>query len=160
LASIFLESNQNNKKKLNSQLNNINININGQNKEFNNIDPALKRRISIKTNEKKKKFNSKNSFKKMKISRHGTSLIIRPNKFIKEYKKEYEDEAKNGNKNIGKKKVEYSSQPLRFPIIISIKLILLLYSNLNLIYLMKILKIIFQPIEMNLFCPILKKKRN
>ena len=102
LASIFLESNQNNKKKLNSQQNNININ--GQNKEFNNIDPALKRRISIKTNEKKKKFNSKNSFKKMKISRHGTSLIIRPNKFIKEYKKEYEDEAKNGNKNIGKKK--------------------------------------------------------
>ena len=102
LASIFLESNQNNKKKLNSQQNNININ--GQNKEFNNIDPALKRRISIKTNEKHKKFNSKNSFKKMKISRHGTSLIIRPNKFIKEYKKEYEDEAKNGNKNIGKKK--------------------------------------------------------
>ena len=93
LANIFLESNQNNKKKLDSQINNANYN--GLNKEFNNIDPALKRRMSIKNNEKDKKFDSKTSFKKMKIARYGTSLMIRPNQIMKEYKKEHEDETKN-----------------------------------------------------------------
>ena len=98
LASIFLESNQNNKKELNSQLNTINYN--GLKKQFNNVDPTLKKRMSINYNEKNKKLNSKTSIIKTEISRYGTSLMIRPNKFMKEYKKEHEDETKNDYKKL------------------------------------------------------------
>ena len=99
LASIFLENNQNNKVKLNSQLNNMKCN--GLIKE-NSIDPAYKARKSFKNNENNKKLNSNNSINKTKISRYGTSLMIRPSKFMKEYKKEQEDDTKADTKKVGK----------------------------------------------------------
>ena len=100
LASIFLESNQNKRQKLSTQLSNFKYS--GQNKQLNNLDPAIKPRMSNKNIEKNKKFNSNKSFKKMKISRYGTSLMIRPSKFMKEYKKEHEDDTKNDSKKLGK----------------------------------------------------------